>query len=155
MTEWFELHVARPEIVPLSADQEKRLRDLVDVMIPANGSFPSGSSVVLDDERLAQALAYRPDLAEPLCRILDRVDDELLGSNPEQALADLARDSAPDFDSFGKLVAGAYLMSPVVKKTIGYPGQEAQTLADDTGQYLDMLMRVAERGPRFRPTSTG
>jgi len=42
-------------------------------------------------------------------------------------------------------------MSPIVRDLIGYPGQEARALTDDTDMYLEMLERVLVRGAIYRP----
>jgi hypothetical protein len=59
---------------------------------------------------------------------------------------------AKEMNDLGQLIAGAYLMDPAVRQAIGYPGQEDRRLSDDTGEYLDLLEAVVDRGEFHRTT---
>lgn len=120
---------------------------LADWMIPAADGMPSASQAGAAGEWLDAVLEARPDLAEPLLALVERVGD----ADSTAAIADL---QAHDPDGFGLLtevVPNAYFMNPTVRELVGYPGQVGLEV-DLTWppDWLDLLEPVMERGPIFR-----
>jgi hypothetical protein len=133
----------------LDADERRRLAALADVLIPAAHGMPSASQVGVADRWVDDTLRLRPELRQVLRRALDGLP---AGADPRATLVRLASDDTEAFEVLGTVVAGSYYMAPEVRTSLGYPGQEARPLVDDTPQYLDMLERVVDRGPVYRPT---
>ncbi len=112
---------------PFDASERARLAGLADELIPATGDRPAPSAVGVAQGLLDRVLEARPDLGEPLRRALAvphcdaaSLQSQLAESDPE------AR------DALELVVAGAYYLSPEVRKAIGYPGQVARTLSGDS-----------------------
>lgn len=126
---------------------------ILDVLIPGGEGMPSARSVATSAGWLPTALDLRPDLAPLLGIFLVEVEERVTaGQTVAGALRALAVASQDDFVAVSGLLAGAYYMDPAVRASLAYPGQEARRLADDTGDYVDLLERVVERGPVYRPT---
>jgi hypothetical protein len=140
----------------LDPDQRRVLGALADVLIPRSETMPSATDVDVETKWIDRALAVRSDLVGTLAGVLDRAAT----SDPAAELARLERDDAETLESVQLLVAGAYYMSPRVRKLLGYPGQSQRPiLPDEADHYLegDLLAPVVARGKAYRslPTSTG
>lgn len=133
----------------LTQAQRSRYAQLADVLVPAAHGMPSASEADVHTRWIDEALRLRPDLRPLLDRAL-QPDNE--GMAPLDALLEMARTRADAFTALGALTVGAYYMDDRVRQAMGYPGQEDRPLVDDSGEYLDMLERVAERGPIYRAT---
>jgi hypothetical protein len=120
-----------------------------DILIPESEGMPSATRVRTHHEWIDVALTARPDLLDQFKASLaiGPKDDPVAG-------VDQVHKSSPEaFDAFSVLTSGAYLMIPEVKALIGYPGQEPRPVeGDDVPEYIDMLEKVVERGPVYRPT---
>jgi len=132
-----------------STEDRTTLAALADVLIPAGGGFPSASEAGASGEGLDLVLAARPDLAEPLSRIL-----EAARGRPAAAVVAELRASNPEaFGVLAEVVPGAYFMNAAVRKALGYAGQDARPL-DPERDTVDrsLLEPVLRRGPIYRPT---
>ncbi|GAA2088756.1 hypothetical protein IDH50_17310 [Aeromicrobium tamlense] len=134
----------------LNTAQRETLVRVLDVLIPAAAGMPSGAEVGVADRWIDEALRLRPDLRDDLLHALETL--EPIDAGLEDALRAYAKQHPEAFVAVGVLVSGAYYMDDRARLALGYPGQEDRRLVDDTGDYLDMLERVVERGPIFRPT---
>lgn len=132
----------------LTADERQRLASLADVLVPEAHGMPSASRAGVASRWVDDTLALRPELLPVLRRALDGM---AAGTDPRATLVRLATDDVEAFEILGTVVAGSYYMAPEVRTSLGYPGQEARPLVDDTQQYLGMLERVVDRGPIYRP----
>ncbi len=135
----------------MNAGQRAALARLADELIPAAGGLPSASQAGVAGELLDEVLRLRPDFADLLGAVVDR-----LGSlEPGVAIARL-RDGDPDgFFVLTEVVAGGYFLSPEVRRSVGYPGQQAvPILPEEPPDYEqdDLLATVVARGPIYRPT---
>ena len=122
-------------------------------LIPAAHGMPSAREVVTD-ERIRFVLAARPDLAAPLRAAL-RPE---LGDDPARRLETLERDEPDHRGALLLAVVGAYYTDAGVRDLLGYPGQQALSLADwDPASYLDegLVDRVLARGPIWKDPATG
>ena len=110
----------------LSLDQERRatFTAVASHLIPAAHGMPSAGDVI-GDVRLRFVLAARPDLVEPLRAAL-RPE---LGSEPAARLSTLERDEPDVRGALLLVVVGGYYTDKDVRDRLGYPGQEAKTLA--------------------------
>jgi hypothetical protein len=133
----------------LSGEDRAAYARLADVLIPAAEGMPSASEVDVHTRWVDQALRLRPDLRPFLMAAIAAAMD---GGAPREVVVQLAEQHPEVFAALGQLTAGAYYMDDRVREAMGYPGQEARQLIDDTGEYLEMLERVVERGPIHRPT---
>ncbi len=135
----------------LGQQQCALLNVLADVLTPAAEGMPAASAVGIADVLLDQVLNYRPDLREPLMRILRAAD----GQDPESFIRGLADQDPVTFRSFGLIVAGGYYLSPQVRALIGYPGQERRPFDPDAipdHESEALLDRVRKRGAFWRKT---
>jgi hypothetical protein len=137
--------------VPLGEDELRRYAELADVLIPACDGMPSASQADVPGRWLREAVRLRPDLRPALDTVLRVARDH---GTPQDALRRVAVEFPDAFEALGILTAGAYYMDPRVRELMGYPGQEARRVTDDTDSYLHLLERVVDRGPVYRPTPT-
>lgn len=142
-------HFDNAVVAPLTEYDRALFTDLADVLVPGDGTMPAARDIDIAHNLLDRALATRPDMYAPLRVILDAVRART-GEDLSAVIDDLAVTRLDDFEVFGKLISGAYFLDPRVREAIGYPGQEARPLVDDTAEYLDLLENVVDRGPVFR-----
>ena len=127
-----------------------RLEELADVMLPAAHGMPSASEVEAVTSHLEEVLGWRDDLRQPLIDALAALDPATF--TVERLSAFLAEDVG-SYTALTTVVAACYYLSPVVRDTIGYPGQVAKTY--DPFAYTEwvaegLLDPVVERGPIWR-----
>jgi hypothetical protein len=122
---------------------------LADHLIRNTQRLPAPSRVDGGPEWLRHVLTVRPDLVPAVRQVAARVSADDLGP----VVADLRENDPELFLSVATVVAGAYYMNPVIRKLIGYPGQEP-TFASRTedGFIDDLLGCVKARGQRYRET---
>ncbi|MGV9633105.1 hypothetical protein ACWDO0_02885 [Nocardia rhamnosiphila] len=138
--------------IPALTDEDRTLfTELTDILVPGDGVMPSAREIDIAHRWLDRALQTRPDMYAALRTILEAVAARP-AEDRGKVIDELAVTHHDDFETFGKLISGAYFLDPRVREAIGYPGQEARPLVDDTGDYLDLLEHVVDRGPIFRPT---
>jgi hypothetical protein len=126
------------------------LAALADVLIPAGDGMPAASEAGVASALLDEVLAARPDLAEPLARVLEAV----AGDDPGATLARLQAEDDAEFDLLATVVAGAYFLSPDVCRRLGYPGHRPLPVDQQPpDEELEALVaEVVSRGPIHRPT---
>lgn len=136
---------------PLDEKRRATLAALADELVPAALGMPSATEVDVHIEGINHVLAARPDLAEPLARLLDQVS----GEEPAAALERLNEEDPEAIGVLGTAVTGAYYIDPRVRDLIGYHGQPNKPpQPGESDEYLagGILDPVRERGPVFRPT---
>jgi hypothetical protein len=132
------------------------LRAIADVLIPASGDNPPATSEPDLDRCLRCAIDARADAFDAITAILA----PLSGAAPEvidQALRKLHADQPATFQALSAVTAGAWLLTPTVRKRIGYPGQrrDPARLEEAADQISDgILDPVIARGPIFTPDGT-
>lgn len=119
---------------------------LADQLIPASPDMPSATQAEVSSRWIDEALRIRPDLFGDM-RLAIEVGTE---SGAAEAVALLHAEHPDVFDSLGTLTAGAYFLSPEVRRLIGYAGQVSIPIRDDVDSYIDMLANVVERGQVYR-----
>jgi hypothetical protein len=103
---------------------------------------------------LERALAARRDSFD---KVMDLVD-ELAACAPQslyERLRQLDETPGSGFDVLSSVLAGAYLLTPEVRRAIGYPGQAQRPPRFD--EAADQIMSgilepMIRRGAIFRPT---
>ena len=132
----------------LTDDQKSIYSKMADVLIPSAEGMPSATEAEVPSKWIDDALRFRPDLEPSLLRAL------AFGAKYEanRAVEALNAEDVEAFDALGVLTSGAYFLNPTVKKLIGYPGQVPSPANDDVDSYIEMLTKVVERGPVYRPT---
>jgi hypothetical protein len=142
------LSQARDTAAAAGIPQECRewLRHVADQLIPASATMPSAGDAGLGDGQLDVVLRARPDLIRDLLRAWSSTSDLA----PAETLDELRQLDESAYQAVLLIVAGGYYTSPEVRHLLGYAGQQPRTvrIADDIDE--DMLMRVVERGPRYR-----
>ena len=139
--------------MPLSGNQREVYGRIADVLICESDGMPSATQVDVHTRWIDEALRLRPDLREALDAVIEMVRDAD-AHDVRSAVERIASLHRVLFEGVGTLTAGSYYMDDRVRALMGYPGQEARRLVDDTDQYLDQLARVVDRGPLYRPTPT-
>jgi hypothetical protein len=127
------------------------LGELADVIIPAGEGFPSATQAGVAGDGLDQVLSFRPDLAEPLKRLVATA----VGRPPAEFVADLRRDDPDGFGVLAEFVSGAYFLNEEVRAKLGYAGQTARPIDPHPDCDENLLQSVLDRGPVYRPTPTG
>ena len=122
---------------------------LADVLIPAGEGFPSAGQAGVAGECLDEVLSFRPDLTEPLKRLVAAAR----GRSAAEFVAELQRSDPTGFGLLAEFVPGAYFLNSRVREKLGYAGQTARSI-DPHPDYLDdgLLQSVIDRGPIYRPT---
>jgi choline dehydrogenase-like flavoprotein len=113
-----------------SSEERRQFERVADILIPGRGDRPSPTALALGDKRLDLVTTARPDIAESLRRALRLLEATYSGTDDPDAL--LAGLDDTDGSALLVAVAGAYYTSPQVRRTIGYPGQEALTIYPHT-----------------------
>lgn len=135
----------------LGSKERAHLARIADVLVPRAEGMPSATEAGAVGVWLDRVLEARPDLGQALVEILRHVE----GESAERVVPRLEVDDSEALAAILVAVAGAYYMSPEVRRRLGYPGQEAFTLDvyADLSAYIDegLLEPVLERGPRYRP----
>ena len=108
--------------------------------------MPSAGDIDLANAPLDKVLRARPDLLEPLCRLLDSFGSDAM----EIAVPSLERDEPQAFEMLMQVVAGAYYMDAHVRSLLGYDGQRALTLPRSGFGAEELLMEMMESPPRYR-----
>jgi hypothetical protein len=146
--------VKRPDAPPLHSLSEaefERLDRLGDLLIPGSEERPSVSEADRRRIWLSRALSVRPDLVDHLRRAL-----RVAGSSDSLTTIENRLKEDPDgLEALTTVVAARYYMNPEIKALIGYPGQggrEGATPRETWEQAVDLLERVVDRGPTYRPT---
>jgi hypothetical protein len=133
----------------LDPSERRLFASLADVLIPAGPGFPSASEAGVADQGLDQVLAVRPDLLDPLKRLLAHAKSYL----PTDFLTELQVSDLSAFGILAEIVPGAYFLNPEVRSKLNYDGQSGRPI-DPREDYLDegLLQSVVSRGPIYRPT---
>lgn len=131
------------------SNERALLAELADILIPAGEGFPPASEAGVAGEGLDQVLAFRPDLAAGLKRLLSAGARQ----PPAELVADLRSSDPAGFGILAELVPGAYFLNPRVRQKLGYHGQGPRPI-DARSDALDesLLRAVIDRGPIYRPT---
>lgn len=135
----------------ISAGQKETFAGLADVLIPAGSGMPSGSEVLVGRGMLDQVLSIRPDVVEPLGKLLAEAEGR-------DAAAEVERLRTGDAEAYAMLttvVGGGYFLDDEVRAAIGYEGQRAIPLPQpEVPDYEQdgLLQSVIDRGPIYRPT---
>ena len=139
----------------LTEAQRGLLARILDVLIPSAAGMPSATEVDVHSRWIDEALRLRPDLRPDLDTALELIAKASGATQSvESAVCAFAETQRVRFAGLGTLIAGAYYMDDRARTALGYPGQEARALTDETDTYLEMLERVVERGPIYRDVSS-
>ncbi|WP_031470641.1 hypothetical protein [Sciscionella sediminilitoris] len=142
MNTWSSL----PEVVDVPGDCRAWLCAVADHLIPASVTMPAAGAAGVGAGQLDVVLHSRPDLVRELLRAWSSTTE--LG--PAEAVDQLRQLDEPAYRAVLLIVAGGYYTNPEVRDLLGYTGQQPRTvqIAEDIDE--DLLMRVVERGPRYR-----
>ncbi|GAB3360166.1 hypothetical protein [Amycolatopsis echigonensis] len=123
------------------------LRALADDLIPAVGPMPSAAAAGIDSGQLDVVLRARPDLLPDLLRAWTSTTGLPAGA----ALKHLRELDDAGYQAVLLAAAGSYYTNREVRELLGYTGQQPRTvqIAEDIDE--DLLLRVVERGPLYRP----
>lgn len=133
---------------PLTDAELATLLRIADALIPEVGPNPKGSAAPDYVSYLGLALAARSEAFSTIMAGIERLS-AVADTELRAALKQMWAEDRPLFDAVSSVVAGAYFMTPEVKKLIGYPGQRRdpaplEEAADELGDGL--LDPVIERG---------
>jgi choline dehydrogenase-like flavoprotein len=116
----------RPAGGPLTELRRRRLRELADVVVPAGDGMPAASEVDVGGRLVDRVLAARPDLREPLVRVLDRDGDDV-----RSALATLAAEDPAGLAQLRYVVVAAYYLDDGVRALLDYAPEPAEPVRAD------------------------
>ena len=136
---------------PLTDAELTTLLRIADTLIPASGPNPKASAAEQFQPYLHLALAARADVFEVVLSAVHALA-EVPDSGLHDALKTMWAEDKFTFDPVSSVIAGAYFMTPQVKKLIGYPGQHRDPAGlEDAANELEtgILDPVIERGPIY------
>ncbi|OBJ95442.1 hypothetical protein A5638_20255 [Mycolicibacterium fortuitum] len=122
------------------------LSDVGNLLIPASETMPCASDADVSAGQLDVVLKARPDLAGDLQLAWSRT----VGLPPAAVLDHLRTTDPGLYQSVCLIVAGGYYTNREVIKRLGYTGQQPRTAQIGGDIDEDLLIRVVERGPRYR-----
>ena len=134
---------------PFTPELRETLAGLVDALFPPGGDMPGGTEVDVHGRWFDRAVSARPDLVPELVRLLENAR----GTDPRAEVMRLQAEDKAGFSVLALAVAGAYYMSPKVRKRLGYPGPKADPPYPDESEYWlrdGVLDPVKARGPIYR-----
>jgi len=148
-----------PRIAPRAlTDSERRsARAVADVLVPRVGEDPAATEDPDFDKHLDRALAARRDIFDAVTAVLREVASVAEGDDLRAQLKTLDAERPGEFHGLSTVIVGAWLMSPITRAHIGYPGQVPTRFAVDAGveELADgRLDGVLERGPVGRRPTT-
>lgn len=131
---------------PLDAARYARFQALADVLIAGGHGLPSAGEAPGFEDSVRRVLVARPDLSTAVAAVIAEpgpCDDVLRELTPAR------------FEAFVYTVAAAYLMTPAVRRLLGYPGNAPRPEPPHDGEaeyYLEggLLDPVLARGPIYR-----
>jgi len=140
---------AGADTTTVPSDCRQWLSSIADMLIPASATMPAATAAGVAGDQLDLVLKARPDLLHHLIRGWSTT----CGSSPSESLDDLRQLDPESYQAICLIVAGGYYTNTAVRELLGYTGQQPHVvqIADDIDE--DLLMRVVERGPRYRPDS--
>jgi choline dehydrogenase-like flavoprotein len=109
---------------PLSDTQRERLRELADIVVPAGDGMPAASEVDVGGPLVDRVLAARPDLLEPLARVLD-------GAGAGTTFAHLEQADPSALNQARYVIAAAYYLDDRVRALLEYAPEPAQPVRAD------------------------
>lgn len=130
----------------LNKAQRERLAALADILVPAGHGMPSASEAGGQEDCIARVFKSRPDLAGIVSGVLTAATQ----MEPLGFIADMERREPERFNLFFQAIAGAYFLSPEVRRLIGYDGQRARDLPRSGFGGEDLLASMMGRHKRFR-----
>ena len=135
----------------LSANETSRLVQIGNILIPAYGDLPRLEDAPSIERIIQRVLNYRPDLIDDVRRGL------VVSTNmtPIDAARRLHDQDRAALRTIGLVLSAAYLMTPDVRRSIGYPGQERiEREQNDVTEIptREMLAGVIARGTICRLT---
>jgi hypothetical protein len=135
----------------LDPNQRLMLAQLADVIIPADGNFPSASEAGVAGNGLDETICYRPDFVPGLKLLLENA--AAAGRPAAEFLTQLRCTDPAAFGLLTEVVASAYFLNAQVKAKLGYAGQGPRPI-EPHPDYLEegLLQSVIDRGPIYRPT---
>ena len=127
---------------------------IADALIPDGPAGPRPSELAGYTDWLDRAIAARRDAFDDIVALAARLaacrDVEL-----DTELRRLAEIPESGFDVLSSVLAGAYLLTPEVRRAVGYPGQAQRPAPfDEAAEQImsGILDPVVARGPVYRPT---
>jgi hypothetical protein len=135
----------------LNDEQRGTLAALGDQLVPEAEGMPSASGAEVHGVWIDRVLEVRPDLAEPLIKVLDSAR----GKDPMEEIRRWNSESPQDLATVGLAVTGAYYLNPRIRQAIQYPGQERNPPFPDEADYFlrdGLLDPVLARPAIYRPT---
>jgi hypothetical protein len=134
---------------PLSDEDRRVYRGIVDALLPATGRLPAASAAGVADAMLDQILNWRPDIIGDWMRGVRSAANLL----PAEALKRLETQDQPAYAAIRLTALGAYYLDPAVMAALGYRGQESRLVPpDEIADYeaAGLLESVRARGPVWR-----
>ncbi|MBN3454928.1 hypothetical protein [Mycolicibacterium sp.] len=122
------------------------LSGIANLLIPASETMPAASDADVSTGQLDVVLKARPDLIDELRLAWSATR----GLPPAVALDRLRTTDPVRYQAVCLIVAGGYYTHRDVIKRLGYTGQQPRTAQIGGDIDEDLLMRVVERGPRYR-----
>ena len=130
----------------LSAQHQEKFKQFCGLVLPGRGEMPNGSTLGIELSLDDRVLARDCDLRMLVLRMLDQMD------TPVDAvqLQRLESNELPDFRKLVTVACAAYYGDPVVRKILGYSGQQALTLEKGGFGAEELVLEMMEQPKRYR-----
>ena len=132
----------------LDTKQRKLFTELSNVILPGNLEQPAAQDIDIADEPLDLLLRSRPDLEKNLLKQLQNYCD----ATSNDALSYIQSLEITELRNLILIVCATYYMHPVVKKNIGYSGQQAIPLGRGGFGAEELVMEMMEKPKTYRCT---
>ena len=106
----------------LTMKERSRLSEFARIMLPGGSGMSGADELQLSDCLVDRVLAVEPALTEPMRRFLS-IQARVENLNDIEVLA---KADPAGFKALATVLANAYFMCDIVRREIGYPGQEAR-----------------------------
>jgi len=134
----------------LAPEDRQKLLELAEVLLVGGDGFPTPAEIDIQNEWIDRVLVAWPAITGAVEAVLSMPGDA------RAIIDDLQNNQPALFSGFAMAVSAAYLMHPMVRSLLGYPGQTLREEPPSEGEweyYLEdgMLQPVLDRGPFLRP----
>ena len=106
----------------LTMTELSRFSEFARIMLPGGSGMSGADELQLSDCLVDRVLAVEPALTEPMRRFLS-IQARVENLNDIEVLA---KADPAGFKALATVLANAYFMCDIVRREIGYPGQEAR-----------------------------
>ena len=130
----------------LDTTQRRLFTELANVILPGNIKQPAARDIGIADEPLDSTLRSRPDLEQNLLEQLKNYQN----ATSNDALNFIQSLNITELRNLILIACATYYMHPIVKRRIGYSGQQAIPLNRGGFGAEELVIEMMEKPKRYR-----